>query len=312
MLKRLALKKLIVVSLSLLFLFLIYLFPKNETYDVNTTLTYTNPKTIPIYLIDNNDYVSRFEIISKAESEDPLEMVDEVIANLQIDAENSSHIPNNFKKIIPKNTKIISKNLNDGLLKINFSKELLNVSKEMEEKLIEALVYSLTEIKDINKIMIFIEGELLKELPHSKKALPSTLDRTYGINKVYELESMKDVSKITTYYISKMDNYFYYTPVTTVTNNKNEKVEIIIEKLKSSPTYNVNLVSYLVSSAELLNYEILENSINLSFNNDVLSLNDNSIIEEVKYSIALSIRDTYNINETIFYVDGMLVDAFFI
>lgn len=311
-LKRLALKKLIVVSLSLLFLFLIYLFPKNETYDVNTTLTYTNPKTIPIYLIDNNDYVSRFEIISKAESEDPLEMVDEVIANLQIDAENSSHIPNNFKKIIPKNTKIISKNLNDGLLKINFSKELLNVSKEMEEKLIEALVYSLTEIKDINKIMIFIEGELLKELPHSKKALPSTLDRTYGINKVYELESMKDVSKITTYYISKMDNYFYYTPVTTVTNNKNEKVEIIIEKLKSSPTYNVNLVSYLVSSAELLNYEILENSINLSFNNDVLSLNDNSIIEEVKYSIALSIRDTYNINETIFYVDGMLVDAFFI
>ncbi len=312
MLKRLALKKLIVVSLSLLFLFLIYLFPKNETYDVNTTLTYTNPKTIPIYLIDNNDYVSRFEIISKTESEDPLEMVDEVIANLQIDAENSSHVPNNFKKIIPKNTKIISKNLNDGLLKINFSKELLNVSKEMEEKLIEALVYSLTEIKDINKIMIFIEGELLKELPHSKKPIPSTLDRSYGINKVYELESMKDITKITTYYISKMDNYFYYTPVTTITNNKNEKVEIIIEKLKSSPTYNVNLVSYLVSSAELLNYEILENSINLSFNNDVLSLNDNSIIEEVKYSIALSIRDTYNINETIFYVDGMLVDAFFI
>ena len=66
------------------------------------------------------------------------------------------------------------------------------------------------------------------------------------------------------------------------------------------------------NSAELLNYEILENSINLSFNNQVLSLDDNKIIEEVKYSIALSIRDTYDITETIFFVENRLIDVFFI
>ena len=89
-------------------------------------------------------------------------------------------------------------------------------------------------------------------------------------------------------------------------------MEIIIEKLKSSPTYQTNLVSYLSASAELLNYEILENSVSLSFNNQVLALDENKIIEEVKYAIALSIRDTYSINETIFYVDNMLIDAHFI
>lgn len=312
MLRKMALKKIIVICLSFLFLTLIYLFPKKDTYTVNSTLTYTDPSTIPIYLVDNNNYVSRFEIISKNESSNVLDVIDEIIENLTVDAENSSHVPNNFKKIIPKNTKLLSKSLSDGLLKINFSKELLNITKELEEKLIESLIFSLTEIKEVEKIMIFVEGNQLDKLPHSKKILPNTLDRSYGINKVYELESMKDITKITTYYISKMDSYFYYTPVTTITNTKNEKVEIIIEKLKSSPTYNVNLVSYLVSSAELLDYEILENSVNLSFNNDILSLNDNKIIEEVKYSIALSIRDTYNISETIFYVDGMLIDAFFI
>ena len=133
-----------------------------------------------------------------------------------------------------------------------------------------------------------------------------------GINKVYELDSMKDVTKITTYYVSKIDGFSYFTPLTTVTNTQNEKVEIIIEKLKTSPTYETNLISYLASSAELLNYEILENSINLSFNNQVLNLEENKIIEEVKYAIALSIRDTYDINETIFYVDNQLIDAFFI
>lgn len=310
MIKRLALKKIIITSLSFLILLIIYFFPTTENYNINTTLTYSIPKTIPIYLVDNNNLVSRFEVIQK--SENSLELVDEIINNLTIDNKNTSHIPNNFKKIIPKNTKIINKDLSDGLLKINFTKELLSINKDDEEKMIESIIYSLTEIKDVKKIMIFVEGENLKEFPNSKKTLPLTLDRSYGINKVYELESMKDITKITTYYVSKIEGYSYFTPVTTITNTKNEKVEVIIEKLKSSPTYQTNLISYLATSAELLDYEILENSVNLSFNNEVLSLEEDKIIEEVKYSIALSIRDTYNINETIFYVDDMLIDAFFL
>ncbi len=310
MLKRLALKKTIIISLSFLILLIIYFFPSNEAYNIHTTLTYTNPVTIPIYLVDDNNLVSRFEVIKK--SEDINTLIEEVIQNLTIGSNDTSHIPSNFKQVIPEDTKIINKDLTDGLLKINFSKELLNVEEENEEKMLEALIYSLTEIKDVKKIMIFVEGELLKSLPHSGKTLPNTLDRSYGINKVYELDSMKDITKITTYYVSKIDGLSYFTPLTTVTNTQNEKVEIIIEKLKTSPTYETNLISYLASSAELLNYEILENSINLSFNNQVLNLEENKIIEEVKYAIALSIRDTYNINETIFYVDDQLIDAFFI
>ena len=310
MLKRFAYKKFIIIALSFIFLLIIYFFPSKEAYNINTTLIYTDPETTPIYLIDSNNLVSRFEVIKK--SSDTSKLIDEIIENLTIREEQSSYIPNNFKKIIPENTKVISKDLTDGLLKINFSKEFLNIEEENEEKLIEAVVFSLTEIKDVKKVMIFVEGEVLKELPHSKKILPNVLDRSYGINKVYELESMKDIAKVTTYYVSKMEGYSYYTPVTTITNSKNEKVEIIIEKLKTSPTYQTNLISYLTASAELLDYEILENSVNLSFNNQVLNLDDNSIIEEVKYSIALSIRDTYDIGETIFYVDNMLIDAFFI
>ena len=307
MLKRLALKKTIIISLSFLILLIIYFFPSNEAYNIHTTLTYTNPVTIPIYLVDDNNLVSRFEVIKK--SDDINNLIEEVIQNLTIGSNDNSHIPNNFKQVIPKDTKIINKDLTDGLLKINFSKELLNVEEENEEKMLEALIYSLTEIKDVKKIMIFVEGEQLNKLPNT---LPNTLDRSYGINKVYELDSMKDVTKITTYYVSKIDGFSYFTPLTTVTNTQNEKVEIIIEKLKTSPTYETNLISYLASSAELLNYEILENSINLSFNNQVLNLEENKIIEEVKYAIALSIRDTYDINETIFYVDNQLIDAFFI
>ena len=305
MFKRLALKKLLIVSLSFVILLLLYLFPNNDNYHIKTTLTYIEKDTIPIYLIDGNNYVSRFEVIKK--SADLNDLINEIISNLTID--NKNYIPNNFKKIIPKGTKILNKEIENDLLKINFSKELLNIDKDNEEKMIEAIIYSLTEISNINKIMIFVEGNILKELPNSKKNLPLILDRSYGINKIYDLNSMKDINKITTYYVNTNSNYSYYIPVTTITNNNDEKVKIIIEKLKSSPTYDTNLVSYLASSTLLQKYEILENSVNLSFNNEILSLDDNRIMEEVKYSIALSIKDTYGINETIFYIDDNLVDC---
>lgn len=308
MLKKMALKKIVISSLALIILLIICLFPNKTNYDFKTTLTYTTPIVQPIYLIDNNNYVARYNIIRK--TNETLELVDYVIENLTISDKNGYYLPNGFNAIIPKNTKILNKSLEDDLLKINFSKEFLNIEKENEEKMLEAIVYSLLEIKGIKKIMIFVEGENLTKLPNSGKNIAIILDKNIGINKTYDINSLKETDKTTTYYLSKIDNVYYYVPVTSITNNDKEKVEIIIEKLKTSPTYKTNLISFLASNTELLNYEILENSVSLSFNNNILSLDNNQITEEVKYSIALSIRDTYNINQTIFYVDDLLVDAF--
>ena len=49
------------------------------------------------------------------------------------------------------------------------------------------------------------------------------------------------------------------------------------------------------------NYELLENSISLSFDNYLIAnINDKEMLEEVKYSIALSMRDSYGIEEVLF------------
>ncbi len=310
MIKKMAIKKFTIIALSFLILLIVYLFPKkHETYNFTTNVSYVVSEKMPIYLILNDSYVSRCNVLKTSDNLNDL--VKEVIENLTIDS-NNTNIPKGFKKVIPKNTKVKDISISDGLLKINFSKEVLNVSLENEEKMLEAIIYSLTEIKDVNKIMIFVEGELLKNLPNSKKILPNILDRSYGINKTYDISSFKDVTKVTTYYVSKNEDNIYYTPVTSLSNDKKEKIEIIIEKLKSNPTYNTNLVSYLTNEAKLLQYKILENSVNVSFNNEILNLDNKNIIEEIKYSVALSIKDTYMINETVFYVDGVLVDAFFV
>ena len=55
------------------------------------------------------------------------------------------------------------------------------------------------------------------------------MTREYGVNKIYDLTSFRNVTKTTTYYIGKHENTLYYVPVTEITNNEKEK--IFLDKL---------------------------------------------------------------------------------
>ena len=300
MIKKSSIRRICVATLTLFILLIIYFFPSNDTV-IKEHLSYITKDEMPIFLVDNSDYVARTSIVKN--SSETIEQIKEIIEALTKNTKKSSYIRDGFKPIIPEGTKILDLKLEENILTINFSKELLNVVHCDEQKMIEAIIYSLTEIKDIKKIKILVEGKPLTNLPHSNKKLPEYLDKSYGINKIYNIDSIKETTKTTIYYLSKNKDYYYYVPVTKVSNEKTERVEIIIKELKSTPIYHTNLISYLAASANMTNYELLESTISLSFNNYLIAnMKEEDILEEVKYSIALSIRDTYGINEVIFNI----------
>lgn len=300
MIKKSSIRRICVATLTLFILLIIYFFPSNDTV-IKEHLSYITKEEMPIFLVDNKDYVARTSIVKN--SSETIEQTKEIIEALTKNTKKSNYIRDGFKPIIPDGTKILDLKLEENILTINFSKEFLNINESDEEKMIEAIIYSLTEIKDVKKISIFVEGNKLIKLPNSNKKLPDYLDKTYGINKIYNLDSLKETTKTTIYYLSKNKDYYYYVPVTKVSNEKTERVEIIIKELKSTPIYHTNLISYLAASANITSYELLENTISLSFNNYLIAnMKEEDILEEVKYSIALSIRDTYGINEVIFNI----------
>ncbi len=308
MLKENAIRRIITSTIALIIVTILYFFPSNDANPIKTTTSYLNLNKTPIYLLNNNNYVIRTTIPTS--NQNIADKIKELISALTIGSDKNEYIPSNFQAIIPQNTKLISQSLENGLLKLNFSRDLLNVSKENEEKLIESLIYTLTDLKEVKEIMIFIENDKLEYLPQAKINLPNTLTREFGINKIYDITNLKDLTKTTIYYIGKEDNLTYYVPVTKIDNNPDNKIKIIIDELKSSPIYETNLISYLASSVELLNYEELENQISLSFNNAIFSdLNNNDILEEVKYSIALSIQDSLNIENIIFKVNDQVIST---
>ena len=312
MLKKMMLRKIAVATSLLIIMLMLYIIPTNkEVIDLEQKLEYVYPNDLEvIYLLDNNNYLSRTKV--SANNKDEITKASDLIETLTIDGKKSQIIPNGFKSLLPKNTKVLNLDLKEKILTINFSKEFNNITKDYEEKLIESLVYTLTSIDGIDKIIIEVEGEQLTNLPNSKEKLPQYLDKNYGINKKYELASLSDIDSYTIYYVFNYNDEVYYTPVTKYINNQNQdKVKVIIDELSSSLLYESNLMSYLDTNVKLLNYEMAENTIKLNFNELILSdITNNLILEEVMYTIGLSLCDEFEIENVVFSVNNREIATF--
>lgn len=312
MLKKITIRKFLVSTAALLALFLIYLIPKENNYSlknrVGTELEYVDKEIVThtVYLYDHNGRLARTKVAVGKDAATVETRVKELLEVLIKDGAGESRIPNGFRSVIPSDTKILSLNYQDGLLKVNFSKELLeDVKAEEEEKIVEAIIYTVTSVSDIKQVIIYMEGDILNYLPKSKITLPATLDRNFGINKEYDLKSNKDINEVTIYYVDEYHGETYYVPVTKYMNDKREKINIIIDELSSAPLYQSNLMSFLNQNVKLLASEQTMDQLNLEFNSYIFNdADEKNILEEVIYTICLSVGDNYDVNQVSFLVNN--------
>ena len=310
MLKKISIRKLIISFSALFTLFLIYLIPNNENdknklEDIPQELEYVNNDlvTSSVFLLDSYNMLGKTEV--PVSSKDIESLAKELLEVLINGGANEDRIPSGFKSVLPSDTKILSLKYDKDLIKVDFSKELLDVDIKYEEKVVEAIVYTLTSIKDVDKVILYVDGEILTKLPKSGLNLPSTLDKSYGINKEYDLTTYKDVNQVTIYYVNKYNDQTYYIPVTKYLNDDREKIKIIIEELASSSSYSSNLMSYLNSNTELLATKQDMDSLFLTFNEYIFNdINEKNILEEVIYTISLSVEANYDVKEVVFQVDN--------
>lgn len=308
MLKRFGFRKLAVTTTALFVIGLLYFFPTKEL-NVNKNITYYEESDFSeVFLLDKNNFVSEVSVISNGT--DLIEKLKNKM-ELLIKKDNNEKIPSSFKGVIPSDTKVLSLSVENNICTIDFSKEILNVTNLMEEKMVEAIIYTLTSESEVKEVILKVEGKVLERLPNSNKLLPNVFDRSYGINKNYDINNLYDLTKTTVYYIGEDSGNSYYVPVTKVTNSNDDKISVIVSELKSSILYQSNLSSYLNSKAELINYEKEENVMKLTFNDKIFySMYDKNILEEVVYTIGKSVKDNYNVDEVMFYVGDEMITKY--
>ena len=303
MIKRISLKKISICIISLISIFLFYLFPTNNKLRINKELEYKeDSKKSTIFLLDENNYLAKTSI--NIDDSNIKNKAKKLLTALISGEKYENIIPNGFKSIIPSDTKILNIYNKDNVIKVDFSSELLDVKKEYEEKVIEDIVYTLTSIENIKFVIIYINGKILTKLPKNNTTIPATLDRSFGINKQYDITNDKEINRTTIYYLNKHNDNYYYIPVTKINNDNKEKAEIIIEELKNNNIYNSKLMSFLNSDVKIFNTNKDNKKITLELNNKIYDNNSNKILDEVINTICLSLNDNYDINEISFTVDN--------
>ena len=302
MLKRKAFRKIVITSVTLVILLLAYAMPdkenKVETLNVKKQVEYNDESKGYIYLLNDDNLLVKVNVLIN----DGITLKDKVYSVLERLINNNTN-PKGLKNIIPKNTKVISVDIDKDYVSINFSKEFLKTDESIRDKLIEAISYSIFEIDDINSISIYVEDE---KISRYFDKVPDIITRDYGINKIYNITGFKDIKKVVLYYISEIDNKNYMVPVTSYINDDEDKIKIIIESLSSSYIYQTNLMSFLNAKTELINYEINDDIMMLNFNNSIF-MGDGNILEEVVYTISNSVFDNYDINKVIFNVENKVI-----
>lgn len=303
MINRFSKNKIYKVLVIFLIVFLLYLFPKKEEYNLNVKTVMDENKYHDIFLIDKNNMVAKTKIVTTSNSKEGL--IKELVESLIVDGKYVDRVPNGFTQMLPSDTKILNINVNNNIIDLNFNNKLFDVKSCDERKVLESIIYTLTSIKDVQGVRILIDGKTLNKLPKTGELLDAVLNRKIGINKNYNIDDIKNITNVTIYYTSKFNDQIYYVPVTKYMNSNDNKIKIIIDQLTSRMSYNSNLISYLNSNLKLLDYSFNEDQLDLNFNQYLFDNEDNKkVLEEVIYSISYSVEDTLNVSNIKFFVNN--------
>lgn len=307
MLRTKALRKIFLTTLTLFVLLTVFTITNSKTENVlKTNLEIEDIagfKTDVIYLLNDKGLLVKTKILLEGNTAE--EKINKLLLNLTEGSSNS--FPEGLKKLIPKGTIVNNVMVGNNLVTVDFSKELLKVSSDMEKPMVTAIVYSILELGNYEGVSILVDGKVLDKYPNSLEEIPSVINKSIGINKNFSITSYNNINKVVIYYLENIDNNLYYVPVTKYVNDERDKIKIIVEELASSYIYESNLMSFLNSNVRLLDYKEDNDIMYLNFNDYLFDGND-KILEEVLYSLAYSVFDNYNVSMVSFMVNGQRIN----
>ncbi|MBD8068889.1 GerMN domain-containing protein [Bacillus sp. PS06] len=292
--------------------------PQNESYtnDLETVeqegteegASETNEEvateTIPreLYLIDANGFVvSQTVNLPKTES-----VAKQAVEYLIEGGPVSEMLPSGFRAVIPQDTEV-SVNMDGHTVVVDFSKEFTNYQAEDEQKILQAITYTLTQFESIQDVEISVNGNKLEEMPVNGTPITDKLSRADGINiDNSDVTDITSTKPITVYFIAENDGNEYYVPVTKrIKTSEQDNVVNVINELIKGPGLAANLYNDIHGDVELLGSTYADGKVTLDFNEAIFgSFNDKMISTHVLNTIVLSLTEQEGVESVAITVEG--------
>lgn len=264
-----------------------------------------NTKTIQtqLYLIDKNGYVvPRTFALPFTES-----VAKQALEYLVQGGPITNLIPNDFRAVLPEGTEV-SVDIQNGVATVDFSNEFAEYAPEDESRILESVLWTLSQFDSIKTVKLQMNGHPLSEMPVNGTPIHGDLTKNIGINS--DLTGVVDITNtrpLTIYYIAQTDEESYFVPVTKRVPIKDGNLaKAVVQELVKGPDLQSPLFTALMYDVELLeDPEVKDGVVTLNFNENIFSSFDKKMIsDQVLHSIVLSLTELDGIEAVSIQVRG--------
>jgi germination protein M len=219
-----------------------------------------------IYMLNQDGYVMPYSLRLPGKS-----LAKSALECLVVDSPTVSQLPKGSKGLLPKGTKVLGVSIKDGVATANFSKQFLSYNVADEEKIVDAITWTLTGFDRISKVDIQVEGKPLAVMPKSKTVVQQR-SREDGIN--VEVANGVDISAsmpVTLFFLSQAeDDTISYVPVTRLVNRADNIGETVIKELIRGPLESSNLIGPLDAATTIKAVKVKGKEITANFGKEIL------------------------------------------
>lgn len=255
-----------------------------------------------LYLIDDNGLVVPYTVdLPKTDS-----AARQVLEYLVAGGPLNEILPDGFRAVIPQDTEV-DVNLKDGTLTADFSKEFGTYSPEDEDKILQAITWTLTQFDNVKNVVISVNGYTLDEMPVNGTPIPADLSRADGIN--VDNSGVVDITNsrpVTLYFYVQNEEAEYYVPVTKrIENTGDDQVTTVVNALINGPNMNSTLISDIHQDVKLLGVKMEDGKATLDFNEAIFgAFNEKMVSKHVINSLVLSLTEQPEIEGVAITVNG--------
>lgn len=227
--------------------------------------------------------------------EDRTEEIKLLISKLK----NNVEVQPGFKGLLDQDVELLNVEINDSLLTLDFNESFNKYEKNDEIRIIESLVWTCSQYRDISQIKILVNGVELTKMPVGNCPVPRVLDNKFGINN-HIFTHKPNMDNITVYYEDVTSKELVYVPVTIQVEKNSNQIKSIVNALEQDiPTYTSLKKAKVLKQIEFNELpSILNDVLNIDLTASSL-IDETTVDKEIYEYLVMSFRDNISSIESV-------------
>ncbi|WP_226583523.1 GerMN domain-containing protein [Halobacillus litoralis] len=256
-----------------------------------------------IYLMDANGMVAPQTLQLPASKEVATQALEYMVKDGPV----TNLLPNGFEAVLPAGTEILGLNTEeDGTLIVDVSEDFKNYEAKDEEKILQAMTYTLTQFDNVKRIKLWINGHEQEVMPVDGTPVSQGVSRADGINHLVGVQTdVLNSEAVTVYFPAQNGEQVYQVPVTTRVEKGSDEYESRVQALLNGPELGTSLMNPFHEGALMVGSRLENGVLSLSFNEKVLTgTEEPSLSDAALASLVMSMTELDGVESVEVQVEG--------